>query len=87
MTSDCVPLPRPSSAPEAVVDTAETTKPMEMMRRAVRPMAMVSGFWVKRPISVPEAARQPSVPAAMMTALMPSVSWYSLRTRLCSPAP
>ena len=49
MTSEAAPLPRPSSAPEEVVDTADTTKPRQMMRRAVWPMAMVSGLEVNRP--------------------------------------
>lgn len=44
MTSDSAPLPRPSSAPEEVVDTAETTKPRQMMRRAV--LADGDGFGV-----------------------------------------
>ena len=34
-------MPRPSSAPEEVVETAETTKPRQMMRRAVVPVAVV----------------------------------------------
>ena len=49
MTSDSAPLPSPSSAPETVVETAEMTKPMLMMRRAVCPAAMVWGFWVNVP--------------------------------------
>ena len=55
MTSDSAPLPSHSSAPEAVVETAEITKPILMMRSAVCPAAMVSGFWVNSPISCPEA--------------------------------
>ena len=50
MTSEAAPLPRPSSAPEEVVDTADTTKPRQMMRRAVWPMAMVSGLEENRPM-------------------------------------
>ena len=46
-----------------------------MMRRAVWPMAMVSGFEEKRPMRGAEAAMQMTVPAAMMTVLMPRVSW------------
>ena len=75
MTSEAAPLPRPSSAPEEVVDTADTTKPRQMMRRAVWPMAMVSGLEENRPMRGAEAAIQMTVPAAMMTALMPRVSW------------
>ena len=74
MTSDSAPLPRPSSAPEEVVDTAETTKPRQMMRRAVWPMATVSGLEVNSCISGREANRQMTVPAAMMAALMMRVS-------------
>ena len=33
----------------------EHHSPMLMMRKAVRPAAMVSGFWVNSPISCPEA--------------------------------
>ena len=75
MTSEAAPLPRPSSAPEEVVDTADTTKPRQMMCRAVWPMAMVSGLEENRPMRGAEAAIQMTVPAAMMTALMPRVSW------------
>ena len=45
------------------------------MRRAVWPMAMVSGLEENRPMRGAEAAIQMTVPAAMMTALMPRVSW------------
>ena len=75
MTSEAAPLPRPSSAPEEVVDTADTTKPRQMMRRAVWPMAMVSGLEENRPMRGAETAIQMTVPAAMMMALMPRVSW------------
>ncbi len=78
MTSDSAPLPRPSSAPEEVVDTAETTKPRQMMRRAVWPMVMVSGLEVNSPISGREANRQMTVPAAMMAALRMRVSLVKL---------
>ena len=73
MTSEGTPLPRPSSAPEEVVETAETTKPRQMMRRAVVPMAMVSGLELNRPMREPEMVRQRTVPTAMMAALRPSV--------------
>lgn len=66
-------LPRPSSAPEEVVDTAETMNPRQMIRRAVWPMAMVSGLEVNRPISGPAMVRQSRVPMAMIPALRPSV--------------
>ena len=74
MTSDSVPLPRPSNAPEEVVETAETTKPRQMIRRAVWPMAMVSGLEVNSCISGRDANRQIRVPAAMMAALIMRVS-------------
>lgn len=67
-------LAKASSAPEEVVDTAETTKPRQMMRRAVWPMATVSGLEVNSCISGREANRQMTVPAAMMAALMMRVS-------------
>ena len=51
----------------------ETTKPRQMMRRAVVPMAMVSGLELNRPMREPEMVRQRTVPTAMMAALRPSV--------------
>ena len=80
-------MPRPSSAPDEVVDTADTTKPMQMMRRALAPAAMVSGLEVNSPMSCPEASRQMTVPSAMMAMLMNRVSSYSFFTRACSLAP
>lgn len=35
--NDCSPFPNPSNAPEEVTETAETTKPAAMIRRAVSP--------------------------------------------------
>ena len=66
-------MPRPSNAPDEVVDTADTTKPRQMIRRAVRPMAIVSGLEVNRLISGPEMVRQSRVPSAMIPALRPRV--------------
>ena len=73
MTSDGIPLPRPSSAPDEVVDTADTMKPRQMIRSAFAPMAIVSGFELNRPIRESEMVRQSTVPTAMMAALRPSV--------------
>ena len=71
MTSDCTPMPRPSSEPEATTEIVETMKPTQMMRRADVPMTMVSAFELKSPISWPDSARQSTVPTAMMAAHMP----------------
>lgn len=87
ITSDSTPLPSPSNAPEEVVETAETRKPMQMIRRAVWPMAIVSGLVEKREISGSAANRQIRVPAAMMHALSTRVRLYSRETRLYSWAP
>ena len=70
MTSDCVPLPRPSSAPAEMTDTDYTIKPMLIRRSAVSPAAMVASDEVNSPISVPGTSRQMSVPAAMITPLI-----------------
>ena len=70
MTSDCVPLPRPSSAPAEMTDTDDTIKPMLMRRSAVSPAAMVASDEVNSPISVSGTSRQMSVPAAMITPLI-----------------
>ena len=45
--SDGMPMPSPSSAPDEVTDTAEITKPIQIRRSAVLPMAIVSAFSVK----------------------------------------
>ena len=50
-TSEAVPLPSPSSAPQEVTETEDTRKPAQMIRRAVFPAEMVSGLVVNIPIS------------------------------------
>ena len=70
-----MPLPSPSSAPEEVVEMAETTKPRQMIRRATFPPSTVSGVEVKSRMRGSEATRQPRVPAAMMAALRMRVIW------------
>ena len=87
ITSEGVPLPSPSSAPEAVTETAETKKPALMMRSAVSPARMVSGVCVNRPISCPGITRQTTVPSSMIAPLMHSTTRKICRTRPCSPAP
>ena len=44
IVSDGPPIPSPSSAPEAMTETAETINPRLMIRRASLPAATVSGF-------------------------------------------
>ena len=51
MAREGSPFPSPSRAPERVTDTAETTKPRLITRRATAPMATVSGLAVNRPMS------------------------------------
>ena len=53
ITREGTPLPSPSSAPDDVTETADTTKPALMMRSALSPACMVSWLWVKSPINGP----------------------------------
>ena len=87
MTRDGRPRPSASSAPDTTTDTADTTNPRQISRRAVPPAATVSGFWVNRPISGPAAARHSTVPAAIMAPHRASASRKILCTRAFSPAP
>ena len=73
-TSEALPRPSPSSAPQDVTDTEETRKPAQMIRRAVLPAEIVSGLVVNIPISCPGTVRQMIVPTSMITLLMPSVT-------------
>ena len=41
--SDGTPFPRPSSAPDEVTETADTTKPALMIRRALSPASIAAG--------------------------------------------
>ena len=80
-------MPRPSRAPEEVTDTEEITNPAQMIRRAVPPAWMVSGWEVNSPIRGSAQSRQTTVPKAMMIPLAHRVALYSCRTRPRSPAP
>ena len=52
MSRDGVPFPNPSSAPDEVTDTADTTNPAHIMRSAVPPAFIVDTFSVNIPISL-----------------------------------
>ena len=64
-------MPSPSREPETTTEIVDTIKPMQMIRRAVVPIAMVSALELNSPISWPESARQSTVPATMMAAHIP----------------
>ena len=68
--SDGMPMPSPSSAPDQVTDTAEITKPIQIRRSAVLPMAIVSAFSVKSPMSLAGKSAHMIVPAANITPVM-----------------
>ena len=87
ITSDAVPLPKPSNAPHAVTDTQDTTKPILMQCSACSPMAIVAALAVNSPIILPAKHWHATVPAAIMAALSPSVISKIFLTRLLSPAP
>ena len=85
--SDGTPLLSPSSAPDDVTETAETTKPPLMIRSAVAPQAIVSAFVVNKPMSLSGITRQITVPTSIITALSESTTVYIFLTRLYSLAP
>ena len=57
-------MPSPSSAPDEVTDTAEITKPIQIRRSAVLPMAIVSAFSVKSPMSLAGKSAHMIVPVS-----------------------
>ena len=63
-------MPSPSSEPETTTEIVDTRKPVQMMRSAIVPMAMVSLLVLNNPISCSDKTRQSSVPAAIMAAHM-----------------
>lgn len=68
ITSEGVPMPSPSRAPQEMMETEETIKPMLMIHKAVLPMAMVSALVENKPISCPGIVQHRMVPTAMMHA-------------------
>ena len=44
MIKDCTPFPRPSKAPEEVMETEDTKNPILMIRRAVFPVLLFQMF-------------------------------------------
>ena len=66
MTSDDMPCDSPSSVPEAVTETAETTKPKLMMRSAAAPIASVSRLSVKSHNRLCGNSRHSTVPTAII---------------------
>ena len=48
---DGYPFPRPSNAPEQVMETADITNPRLMICKAVIPISTVSALFVNNPIS------------------------------------
>ena len=87
MSRDGVPFPNPSSAPDAVTDTADTTNPAHMMRSAVPPAFIVDTFSVNIPISLSGISRHTTVPASMIPTFNASVMVNIFFTLACSPAP
>ena len=87
ITRDGLPIPNPSSAPQEMTETEETTKPALMMRRALLPMAMVSVLEENRPINSLGISQQSAVPTDMMQMDSASAVRYIFPTRLYSPAP
>ena len=73
-TREGIPSPNASNAPAQVTDTADTTKPKLMTCKAVTPMAMVSEFSVKSPISCAGSNQQHTVPSAMIPMVSASVN-------------
>ena len=67
---DCTPFPRPSKAPEEVMETEDTKNPILMIRRAVFPASIVSGFVVNNQIKTSGIIKQISVPASIIPALI-----------------
>ncbi len=84
---DGVPFPRPSRAPEQVTDTAETTKPRLIIRRAHTPFSKVVPWSVNNPISHAGTAQDRIVPTAITPAVRARVVWNISLTLPFSPAP
>ena len=65
---DGSPSPSPSSAPEAVTETADTIKPRLIKCRAVIPSWRVSGLEVNSPNSLSGMNQERMVPRAIIIA-------------------
>lgn len=63
---DGYPLPKPSRAPEQVMETAEMINPRLMICRAVIPIVMVSTLSVNRPIKRFGTSHDSSIPSDMI---------------------
>lgn len=87
ITRDWVPLPSPSNAPEAVTEIADGINPILIIRNAVVPSLIVSGFSVNIPINDPDNAKQMIVPASMIIPFRQADSPKSFFTLFTSPAP
>ena len=68
MTSEGTPIPSPSSAPQAMTETEEITKPRLIVRKAALPAAIVSAFCENSPINSAGTNQHSAVPTAMMQA-------------------
>lgn len=51
MAKEGLPMPKPSNAPQEMMETEETTNPMLMIRRAVLPTTIVSALVENNPIN------------------------------------
>ena len=87
ITSDWVPLPSPSNAPEAVTETADGINPMLIILSAAVPSLTVSGFSVNNPINGADATKQIIVPASMIIPFRQRESPNIFFTLFVSPAP
>lgn len=70
MMSDGKPLLSPSSAPDEVTDTADTTNPALIIRSAFLPISMVSLLFVNIAISLSGIVRQITVPMSIIPAVI-----------------
>ena len=82
-----IPLPSPSSAPEAVTDTEDTINPALIILKAAAPADIVVSLEVNNPISVSGIHKHTAVPIHIITRTMPVAVAYIFLTRFASPAP
>ena len=87
MTSDGVPLPRPSRAPELVTLTDEMMKPALIILSALSPVLIASVSLANSDVSQSGTARNSAVPSAMIAAVIMRTILYIFLTRPYSPAP
>ena len=81
MSKDWVPLPKPSSEPEQVMEIADMMNPRLIICRAVVPEWIVPALSVNIPINCSGMSQDNMVPSSMIPIFIASAVWWIFLTR------